>query len=163
MSTTESQHAAFMRLALAEARRGRDGGDQPFGAVIVRDGRVIASACSLKTSSRDATAHAELLCVGNATRALGEPTLAGCTLYATCEPCPMCCGAVLNTGIATLVLGARLADLRTLPSGAAFGTFGDYSVERLGALTGSPLQVIGGILREACEELYRSGRLTVNG
>lgn len=157
------QHDTFMRLALAEARRGRDGGDQPFGAVIVRDGRVIASACSLKTSSRDATAHAELLCVGKATRALGEPALAGCTLYATCEPCPMCCGAVLNTGVVTLVLGARLADLKTWPSGGAFGAFGDYSVERLAALTGSRLQVIGGILTGECEDLYRGGRLTVNG
>jgi tRNA(adenine34) deaminase len=153
----------FMRLALDEARRGREGGDQPFGAVIVRDGRVIASAHSLKTSSGDATAHAELLCVGKATRALGEPTLNGGVLYVTCEPCPMCCGAVLNTGIATLVLGARLADLKRLPSGAAFGMFGDYSVEGLAALTGARLHVIGGVLTGECEDLYRSGRLTVNG
>src|SRR5262245_50740717 len=153
----DERHEAFMRLALDEARRGREGGNQPFGAVIVREGRVVASAHSLKTTTGDATAHAELLCVGMATRALKSPTLAGCSLYATCEPCPMCGGAILNTGIATLVLGARLADLRRLPGGAAFGAFGDFSVERLAALSGAPLQVLGGVLTGECEDLYRSG------
>ncbi len=160
---TTEQHARFMRLALAEARRGREGGDQPFGAVIVRDGQVIASAHSLKTSSRDATAHAELLCVGRATRALGTPGLTGCVLYTTCEPCPMCAGALVNTGVTTLVLGARLADLRRLPTGGAFGAFGDYTVEGLAALVGSGVVVIGGILADECAALYRDGRLTVNG
>jgi tRNA(adenine34) deaminase len=160
---TTERHEHFMRLALAEARRGREGGDQPFGAVIVRDGQVIASAHSLKTSSRDATAHAELLCVGQATRALGTPGLTGCVLYTTCEPCPMCAGAIVNTGVATLVLGARLADLRRLPTGGAFGAFGGYTVERLAALTGSRLEVISGILTTECEDLYRGARITVGG
>lgn len=159
----DEQHEAFMRLALAEARRGWDGGDQPFGAVVVRDGRVIASAHSLKASSRDATAHAELLCVGKATRALGTPGLAGCALYTTCEPCPMCGGAIVNTGVAILVLGARLADLGRLPGGGAFGAFGDYTVERLATLTGTRLTVVSGILADECAALYREGRPTVNG
>jgi tRNA(adenine34) deaminase len=158
-----AEHERFMRLALAEARAGREAGEQPFGAVIVRAGEVVARARSLKVGSGDATAHAELLCVGAATRALARPTLADCLLYATGEPCPMCAGALVNTGVGTLVLGARLARLRALPSGQAFGAFGDYTVERLAALTGSRLTVVTGVLAEECEALYRDTRITVGG
>jgi tRNA(adenine34) deaminase len=161
MGTTE--HERFMQLALAEARAGRDAGEQPFGAVIVRAGEVVASARSRKSGSADATAHAELLCVGTATRALASPMLSDCLLYTTCEPCPMCCGAIVNTGVGTLVLGARLARLRALPAGQAFGAFGDYTVERMAALTASRLQLVTGVLTEECERLYQGARITVNG
>jgi tRNA(Arg) A34 adenosine deaminase TadA len=75
----------------------------------------------------------------------------------------MCCGAMVNTGLGTLVLGARLARLRMVPSGQAFGAFGDYTVERMAALIGSRLQLVTGVLTEECERLYQGARITVNG
>jgi tRNA(adenine34) deaminase len=158
-----SEHERFMAIALQQARTGLQSGDQPFGAAVVRNGEVIVSTYSMKASTFDATAHSETLAIGKATRQLKARWLTDCTFYSTCEPCPMCCGAILNTGIPTLVIGARFADMRGFPSGDTFRYFGDYSVERLAELTGSKLRVISGVLREECEDLYRRARITVNG
>lgn len=84
-----------MRSAIAAAfagMRGQQGG--PFGAVIVRDGEIIAQGCNQVTSSNDPTAHAEMVAIRAAALALGNPSLAGCTIYASCEPCPMCLAAI---------------------------------------------------------------------
>ena len=156
-----SEHEQFMAVAIEEATLGAAAGEQPFGGVVVRDGTIVARARSLKVGSYDATAHAELLAVGQATRTLRTRSLAGCTFYATCEPCPMCCGAIINSGISILVIGARFAKMRRFA--AIFGGYHEYSVERLAALTGSNLQVVSGIREAECETLYRSARITVNG
>lgn len=85
----------FMRRAIALAddnvRTGRGG---PFGAVVVRDGEVVAEGTNLVTSTNDPTAHAEVVAIRNACRALADYRLTGCEIYASCEPCPMCLGAV---------------------------------------------------------------------
>lgn len=85
----------FMRRAIALAdenvRAGRGG---PFGAVIVRAGAVVAEGTNLVTSTNDPTAHAEVVAIRNACRALADFRLTGCEIYASCEPCPMCLGAV---------------------------------------------------------------------
>ena len=85
----------FMRRAIALAdenvRAGRGG---PFGAVVVRDGTVVAEGTNLVTSTNDPTAHAEVVAIRDACRALADFRLAGCEIYASCEPCPMCLGAV---------------------------------------------------------------------
>jgi tRNA(adenine34) deaminase len=96
----------FMRVALAEARRGLDAGEVPVGAVVVVDGTVIARAHNAPVALRDPTAHAEILALREAARALGNYRLTGATLYTTVEPCPMCCGAALHARIARLVYGA---------------------------------------------------------
>ena len=96
----------FMRQALAEARRGLAAGEVPVGAVVVVDGVVIARAHNAPIAERDPTAHAEILALRDAARALGNYRLTGATLYATVEPCPMCCGAALQARIARLVYGA---------------------------------------------------------
>jgi tRNA(adenine34) deaminase len=157
------EHERFMTLALQEARAGQAGGDQPFGAVVVRNGQVVIATHSIKASTFDATAHAETRAVGKATQQLKARWLRDCTFYSTCEPCPMCCGAILNTGIPTLVVGARFADMLDFPSGETFRFFGEYSVERLAQLTGARLHVVSGVLRKECETLYRNARITVNG
>ena len=90
-----SVHQRFLRLAIAEASRGaseRRGG--PFGAVVVRDGVVVASACNEVTSRNDPTAHAEVQAIRAACAALRSFQLEGCDVYASCEPCPMCLGAI---------------------------------------------------------------------
>lgn len=145
-------HELFMDIALTEARAGLAAGEQPFGSVIAIGGEVIAQARSLKVSSSDSTAHSELLAIRAATTGLGRRTLEDCTFYGTCEPCPMCLGAMFNVGLKTLVLGARLRDLRDL----AFA-FNDYSVESFAALIGWDLNLIGGVRQAECTALYTGG------
>jgi guanine deaminase len=86
---------AFMREAIERAvenvRSGRGG---PFGAIVVKDGRVIATGTNLVTAANDPTAHAEVNAIREACRALGTFQLAGCEIYTSCEPCPMCLGAI---------------------------------------------------------------------
>jgi tRNA(Arg) A34 adenosine deaminase TadA len=84
----------FMRHAIRLSReKMRDGAGGPFGAVIVKDGAVIGEGWNRVTSSNDPTAHAEIVAIREACRALGSFTLNGCTLYTSCEPCPMCLAA----------------------------------------------------------------------
>ena len=84
-----------MRRAIELARQGvRDRIGGPFGAVVVRDGRVIGEACNCVTSSNDPTAHAEVEAIRAACRASGTFDLSGCTIYSSCEPCPMCLAAI---------------------------------------------------------------------
>lgn len=88
-------HEAFMRqtiaLALDSVQRGAGG---PFGALIVRNGRIVGQGTNLVTSTNDPTAHAEVVAIRNACRDLGTFHLEGCDIYASCEPCPMCLAAV---------------------------------------------------------------------
>ncbi len=85
----------FLREAIALAREGMDRGDGgPFGCVIVKDGVVVGRGNNRVTSSNDPTAHAEVVAIREACAALGDFQLTGCTLYTSCEPCPMCLGAI---------------------------------------------------------------------
>ncbi len=95
-----------MRLALREAERGARDGEAPVGAVVAREGTALASAHDLRQSTGDPTAHAEMLALGAAGRALGDWRLDGCDLYVTLEPCPMCAGAILLARIRRLIYGA---------------------------------------------------------
>src|SRR6202035_3539135 len=124
--TLETDHNRFMAIAIEEAKAGAAQGEQPFGAVVVRGGEGIVKARSLKVSTSDTTAHSETLAIKYATQKLGQRTLPDCTFYATCEPCPMCLGAILNAGIDTLVLGARKRQLRSFARRAF--NFKDYTV-----------------------------------
>lgn len=90
---------AFMREAVALARANIQAGGRPFGAVLVRDGRVIARAVNEIHRSQDPTAHAELLAIRQASRNLGSPRLDGCVIYASGHPCPMCLAAMHLCGI----------------------------------------------------------------
>ena len=107
VSSAEREHdIAFMREALAEARRGLDASEVPVGAVVVIDGGVVARACNAPIALADPTAHAEVLALRAAGSAVGNYRLAGATLYATVEPCAMCAGAALHARVARLVYGA---------------------------------------------------------
>ena len=89
------QHEQFMKRAIELAQRGVDtnaGG--PFGCVVVKDGRIIGEGCNEVTSTNDPTAHAEVVAIRNACRAIGAFQLDGCFIYTSCEPCPMCLGAI---------------------------------------------------------------------
>jgi len=93
-------------LALEEARKAAAAGEVPVGAVVVHDGRVIARSHNAPLAQRDPTAHAEILALRAAARALDNYRLAGATLYATLEPCVMCCGALVQARVDRLVYGA---------------------------------------------------------
>jgi tRNA(adenine34) deaminase len=96
----------FMREALAEARLAGQHGDVPIGAAIVRDGEVVVRAGNRREADADPTAHAELLAIREAARALGRWRLSDCALYVTVEPCAMCAGAAVLARIALVVFGA---------------------------------------------------------
>ena len=97
----------FMQLALEEAARAAAAGEVPVGAVLVLDGRVIAQGHNASIARRDPTAHAEVVAMRAGALALGNHRLEGVTLYATIEPCVMCCGAALHARLGRLVYGAE--------------------------------------------------------
>ncbi|MDE3066719.1 MAG: tRNA adenosine(34) deaminase TadA [Verrucomicrobiota bacterium] len=96
----------FMREALRQAARAREAGEVPVGAVIVREGSIVARAFNQVELLKDATAHAEMLALTQAQEAAGDWRLTDCTLYVTKEPCPMCAGAIVHTRLARVVFGA---------------------------------------------------------
>src|ERR1700750_1794813 len=98
--------AAFMREALRLAKKAYAAEEVPVGAVIVREGRIIARAANQVELLKDATAHAEMLALTQAEQSVGDWRLTDCTLYVTKEPCPMCAGAVVHTRLARVVYGA---------------------------------------------------------
>ena len=113
--------ARWLRAAIAAARQASAGGNAPFGAVLVAaDGTLLLEAGNTVLATRDITAHAELNAVRAATARFDAATLAGATLYASTEPCPMCTAAIFWSGIGRVVFGLRGARLReeTDPTGA---------------------------------------------
>ena len=97
---------SYMQTALEEARAAALRGEVPVGAVVLRDGQVLAQAGNRTRELNDPTAHAEILAIRAACAALGQERLTGCDLYVTLEPCPMCAAAVSNARIARLYYGA---------------------------------------------------------
>ncbi|MFC3174944.1 nucleoside deaminase [Novosphingobium bradum] len=95
-----------MKQALDQARAGADRGEVPIGAVIIRDGAVIAAAHNQPRALHDPTAHAEILAIRAAAAALGQERLEGCELWVTLEPCAMCAGAIAHARIARLYYAA---------------------------------------------------------
>jgi tRNA(Arg) A34 adenosine deaminase TadA len=106
-----SANPEFLRRAIALATQNvLSGAGGPFGAVIVRDGRIVAEGVNTVTATNDPTAHAEVNAIRAAARALGSFTLAGCQLYTSCEPCPMCLAAIYWARIDAICYGASAAD-----------------------------------------------------
>jgi tRNA(adenine34) deaminase len=106
-----------MRVALAEARSAAARGEAPIGAVVTRDGAVVAAAGNRTRELRDPTAHAEILAIRQAAAALGSERLVGCDLWVTLEPCPMCAGAISFARIRRLYFGAEDAKGGAVTSG----------------------------------------------
>ena len=143
-----------MKLALQEALKAARQGEVPIGAVLVKDGSVLAADHNRREQRSDATAHAEILVIREGGRLLGGWRLPGTTLYVTLEPCPMCAGALVQARVERLVFGA--AD----PKGGAAGTlYNIASDERLN----HRLLVKGGVLEEECanllQDFFRARRL----
>ena len=95
----------MLSLALEEAEKAREKGEVPVGAVIVKDGEIIARAHNLKETLKDPTAHAEILAIREACNKLNNWRLNGCEMYVTLEPCPMCAGAILQSRLSKIYIG----------------------------------------------------------
>ena len=140
-------HEQYMRIALEEAERGAAEGNVAVGSVLVDGHNVVARGRNLVISTSDPTAHAETVALRHAGEQLGHTDFSDLTLYTTFEPCPMCCGAILASGVRVLVMGARY-DLKE-------SRWGRYTVESLLDLTNSAGQliVINGVLTQACTDV----------
>ncbi len=106
----ELSHEFFMREAIRLANESVHNGGGPFGAVIVKDGAIVAGCSNSVTIDNDPTAHAEVNAIRSACRTLGSFSLAGCTIYTSCEPCPMCLGAIYWAGIDHIYYGNTRKD-----------------------------------------------------
>ena len=136
-------HEDWMRTALEDAAKSASAGNSAVGSLVIRDGEIIGRGGNEVNSTSDPTAHAEIVAIRNT----GQTDLSGCTLYTTFEPCPMCCGAIMVSGVDVLVLGARHDPVAR--------NFGDYSVERLIELSecGDRLSVVTGVLTKECADI----------
>ncbi len=110
-------HEHWMARAIELARQARDRGDHPFGALLVADRRVVASARNAVNTESDVTQHAELRLVSKASKTVDQETLGRCTLYTSTEPCPMCAGAIYWAGIPKVVYGFPAASLTAMTDG----------------------------------------------
>ena len=132
----------FMKKALALAKKAYAQDEVPVGAVLVKDGRVIASAYNKRETSQDATAHAEILAIKKACKKLNDFRLLGTELYVSLEPCVMCTGAILNARIERVYFGASI-------------TNGSISAEELvsRAELNHKTEIIGGFMKDECSLL----------
>jgi tRNA(adenine34) deaminase len=134
----------MMRRALAMAREAQAAGEIPVGAVVVKDGLVVAEAYNLREALSDPTAHAERLALTRAGLSLGSWRLDGCTLYVTLEPCPMCAGAIVQSRIERVVFGA--ADPK---AGACVSLYRLVTDPRFN----HRVQLTAGVLRDSCRAI----------
>ena len=135
-----------MNLALQEARKAQALGEVPVGAVMVRGDQVVGRGYNRREVDQDALAHAEVLAIAEACRALGSWRLDDCTLYVTLEPCPMCAGAILNARVKRVVYGA--SDPKAGSVGSLIHLF-ELPFNHRPAVT-------TGVLEEQCSQMLRS-------
>lgn len=138
---------AYMRLALEQAQQAWNLGEVPVGAVVVKDGEVIAVGCNQPIGRHDPTAHAEIVALRAAAEKLGNYRLPGCELYVTLEPCVMCSGAMMHARLARVVFGA--ADPKTGACGSVLNLF---EQEQLNHHT----EVVGGVLADDCGAMLKN-------
>ncbi len=136
----------FMKEALKEAKKAYDKLEVPVGAVIVKDGKIIARAHNLKETKKDTTKHAEILAIEKASKKLGAWRLLDCEMYVTLEPCSMCAGAMINSRIKKLYIGAL--DEKTGAAGSVLNLF-DYPFNH-------KVEVEKGIMKENCEKILKN-------
>src|SRR5512136_1511800 len=136
----------FMGEALRQAARAYEAQEVPVGAIVVREGRIIARAHNQVELLKDATAHAEMLALTQAENAVGDWRLTDCTLYVTKEPCPMCAGAMVHVRLERVVFGAP--DAKAGAAGSVLNLLQAPTLNHRCALT-------GGVRLEACRALLR--------
>jgi len=147
MPESGADDARFMALALAQAQNALTAGEVPVGAVLVRDGKVIATGHNAPVGNHDPTAHAEIAAMRAAAQLLGNYRLDGCSLYVTLEPCTMCAGAMLHARLARVVFGAP--DAKTGAAGSVLDAFADPRINH-------QTRVSGGVLAPECAAVLQA-------
>ena len=136
----------FMQQALVEAQKAYDMGEVPIGAVIVKDGKIIARGHNLRETEKDPTLHAEMVAIREAAQHLGGWRLTGCELYVTIEPCPMCAGAIIQARIQRVVFGAL--DPKAGCAGSLYNLLQDSRFNHR-------VEVVGGVMEEECRRIMQ--------
>ena len=144
MIKNEQEH--FMKEALKEAKKAYEKLEVPVGAVIVKDGKIIARAHNLKETKYDTTKHAEILAIQKASKKLKSWRLTDCEMYITLEPCSMCAGALINSRIKKIYI--RTLDNKTGAAGSVLNLFDDYTFNH-------KVEVEKGIMLEQCETILK--------
>jgi guanine deaminase len=136
----------FMLLALTEARKG----DAPYGAVIVKDNKIVASAHNTVKRDNDPSAHAEINAIRSLTAKLRNLSLDGYTIYTTGEPCPMCAAACVWSGMSEIIYGVSIQDLISMNQSQI-----EISCEEVIAKSFRKIKLTKGVLREECLKLFK--------
>ena len=136
----------FMKEALKEAQKAYNKLEIPVGAVIVKDGKVIARAHNQKETKCDTTKHAEILAIQKASKKLKSWRLLDCEMYVTLEPCTMCAGAIINTRIKKVYIGTM--DQKTGAVGSVLNLFQDYTFNH-------KVEYEAGIMQKECEQILK--------
>lgn len=142
----ENQDELFMREAIAQAKLAWQAGEVPVGAVVVKDGAIIARGFNQPIATHDPTAHAEVTAMRAAAEVLGNYRLPGCELYVTLEPCVMCSGALMHARFSRIVFGAH--DFKTGACGSIVDLFNEEKLNH-------HAEVISGVLAEECVQLLK--------
>lgn len=136
----------FMEDAIAEARKALELMEVPVGAVIVRDGKIVGRGHNLTETSKDPTAHAEIIAIREAAKTLGGWRLIGCKMYVTTEPCSMCAGAIVLSRIPELFIGTM-----NPKAGACGSLYNIVSDSRLN----HRVQVTTGVMEDTCRQMMQ--------
>jgi len=137
----------YMKEAIKEAKKAYEKDEVPVGAVIVKDGKIIARAHNIKETKKDTTKHAEIIAIQKASKKLNTWRLAGCTIYVTLEPCTMCAGAMIQARIDKVVIGTL--DDKTGACGSVLNLLQDYTFNHT-------IEIETGIEKEKCEDVLKS-------
>ncbi len=136
----------FMKQALKEAKKAYDKLEVPVGAIIVKDGKIIARAHNLKETKKDTTKHAEILAIQKASKKLDTWRLIDCEMYITLEPCTMCMGAIINSRIKKIFIGTM--DPKTGACGSVLNLNDDYTFNH-------KVEIETGIMKKECEDILK--------
>ena len=136
----------FMKEALKEAKKAYDKLEVPVGAVIVKNGKIIARGYNQKETKKDTIKHAEIIAIEKASKKLDSWRLNDCEMYVTLEPCPMCAGAIINSRIKKIYIGTL--DEKTGACGSVLNLFKDYKFNH-------EVEVEKGIMKDECEKILK--------
>ena len=136
----------FMKEALKEAKKAYDKLEVPVGAVIVKNGKIIARGYNQKETKKDTIKHAEIIAIEKASKKLDSWRLNDCEMYVTLEPCPMCAGAIINSRIKKIYIGTL--DEKTGAVGSVLDLFSDYTFNH-------KVEVEKGIMQKDCEKILK--------
>lgn len=136
----------FMKEALKEAQKSYKKEEIPVGAIIVKDGKIIARGHNLKETKTDPTKHAEIIAIQKACKKLQTWRLTGCTMYLTLEPCSMCAGSLIQSRLDKVVIGTM--DEKTGACGSVLNLLADYKFNHI-------VQIETGIMQEECKTILQ--------